>query len=187
MKFDTMKIKRELPGGVILEIALTEDEIYRAYEAYEHHCDADYVEGRANSGTEEWFEYLSDEQWEAAVHEIAWEKRRQQDKYGYDASDALDEAMRWFKNTRLPEILKRRYFEIRLGCADENTNVVVHCGSVYCWAYKEVKNDVFALEYCRENAEGTSFEEIIEVNEIPANEVDLWFDNPSEVPEFEWY
>lgn len=175
MKCDTLSIKRELPGGVIIKIALTQDELYRAYELYEHHLDVNYVEGRVNSDEDDRFEHLTDEQWENAVNEIAWEKRRQQDKYEYDEDAALDKALCWFKNTRLPEIVKRRYFAIRLGVADGNSVV-----SKYVWSYGPVTREN-ATKYIQDL--GLTFDEIIEISAIPDYEVDVWFDNPAAIPE----
>lgn len=86
-----MKIKRAF-NGVEVEIELTQDEIAEAYLEHEHYYDCESVRGDLNSGCYEEFEGLSDEEWEAAVHEIAYEARHQMEEYGFDAWDAQEVA-----------------------------------------------------------------------------------------------
>ena len=90
-----MKIKREV-NGVQMEFALTQDEIAEAYLVHEHYYDCESVRSDLNSGCYEEFEGLSDDEREAAVHEIAYEARRQQDKYGLGEWDAMDVARKWY-------------------------------------------------------------------------------------------
>ena len=85
-----MKIKRTIHGEEV-EIELTQEEIAEAYLHHEHYCDCEYVRSNLNSGCDaEAFETLTDEEWEAVVHEIAYEKRRQQDKFELDEWDAVE-------------------------------------------------------------------------------------------------
>ncbi len=91
-----MKIKRMIHDEEV-EIELTKDELFTAYEEYEHECDYEYVKNMLNSGVmEEELENLTDKQWENACHQIAYEKRHQQTQYGYNEEDALDEAEKPF-------------------------------------------------------------------------------------------
>jgi len=99
----SMKIKRTIQGEEA-EIELTQDEIAEAYLHHEHYYDCEYVRSNLNSGCYEEFEDLTGEELEAAVHEIAYEKRRQQDKYELDEWDAMDVALeQYIKNHREPK------------------------------------------------------------------------------------
>lgn len=104
-----MKIKRVF-NGVEVEIELTQDEVAEAYLEHEHYYDCESVRGDLNSGCYEEFEGLSDEQWEAAVHEIAYEARRQMEEYGYDEGDARDAARKkYVKDHNLGAVLEDAY------------------------------------------------------------------------------
>ena len=63
---------------------------------HEHYYDCESVRGDLNSGCYEEFEGLSDEEWENAVHEIAYEARHQMEEYGYDEWVARDIARKWY-------------------------------------------------------------------------------------------
>lgn len=104
-----MKIKRNI-GGVEVEIELTHDEVAEAYLEHEHFYDCESVRGDLNSGCYEEFEGLSDEEWENAVHEIAWEARRQMEKYGLDEWDARDAARKkYVEGHNLGTVLEDAY------------------------------------------------------------------------------
>lgn len=175
-----MKIKRMIHGEEV-EIELTHDELYLAYEAYEHHCDYEYVKNQLEGGAlaEDMQHALSDKQWDQLIHEIAWEKRRQQDKYEYDENDALDKAEEHARRKILPDWPKKRYFQIRIANADEN-NVVHPIASVYCWSFEKPSKEDAAEFAIRSGT--ASFDEVFDITEIPIDEIDEWFDNPSEVP-----
>lgn len=174
-----MKIKRVIHGEEV-EIELTNDELYLAYEAYEHHCDYEYVKNQLECGAlaEDFQHILTDKQWDRLLHELAWEKRRQQDKYEYDENDALDKAEAHVRKRVLPDWPKKRYFEIRLWNADSN-NVSYHCATCYGWAFEKPEVET-AREFAAKNVD-VVFEGVMEINEIPQEELDEWFDNPSEV------
>lgn len=95
-----MKIKRIIHGEEV-EIVLTRDEIAEAYLCHEHHYDCEYVRNNLNSGAYEGFENLSDQEWETAVHELAYEKRRQQDKYLLDECDAFAVALKEYNKKHI--------------------------------------------------------------------------------------
>ena len=100
-----MKITRVI-NGVEVEIELTQEEIAEAYLQHEHFYDCESVRGDLNSGCYEEFEGLTDEEWEDAVHEIAYEARRQQEKYGLDEWDAMAAARKLFiENHNLNNVL----------------------------------------------------------------------------------
>lgn len=69
-------------NGVEYEFELNSQELYDAYIELEHEWDVSDVDARYGH-------VLSDEQ----VDAVAWEMRRQRDKYDLDFSTALDEAM----------------------------------------------------------------------------------------------
>lgn len=95
-----MTIKRNIDGKEI-EIELTHDELFEAFECYEHHCDCEYVRNTLNSGSYEEFENLTDEAWEKAVKTIAHKKRSEQDDNHLDETDALDTAIGWYIKNHL--------------------------------------------------------------------------------------
>lgn len=91
----SMSIQRIIHGEPIT-IELTHDEIATAYLHHEHYYDCEYV--RQSLDFWEPFDGLDDAAIEAAIHEIAYEKRRQQDKYKYDECDALEKAKEMYQN-----------------------------------------------------------------------------------------
>lgn len=100
-----MKIMRVFNGEEVT-IELTQEEIAEAYLVHEHFYDCEGVRGDLNSGCYEEFEDLTGEKLEAAVHEIAYEARHQQDKYGLEEGDARDVARKlYIKNHSFDNIL----------------------------------------------------------------------------------
>ena len=93
-----MKIKRTIHGEEI-EIELTQEEITEAYNEKEHYYDCEVVRGNLSSSCYEEFSSLSEEELEDAIHEIAYDKRHEQDKYGLDESDAVDVAREQYVQT----------------------------------------------------------------------------------------
>lgn len=91
-------------NDVQMEFELTNQELYLAFTEYEHRSDVEFVEGEFAQREIEEFESLTDDQLNDAIRNIAYEKRRQQVKYDYDESTALDIAIRWYINTVLPDI-----------------------------------------------------------------------------------
>lgn len=98
-----MKICRTV-NDVQMEFELTNQELYLAFEEYEHRSDVEFVECEIAQREIEEFESLTDDQLNDAIRNIAYEKRRQQVKYNYDESAALDIAIRWYIHTVLPDI-----------------------------------------------------------------------------------
>lgn len=182
MKMDPIRIHRPLANGLVMEIQLTEDEVYRVYEHYEHHCDVNYTCGELAQRECEALEPLTEKQWMDAVRNIAWEKRRQQDKYGYDEEYALDEALKWYIKTVLSEMPKH-FFEIELGNADDN-NVVECVDRIYCWAYDLPTTHAAAI-FCRDLLE-RDFEEVMAVTEIAEHEIGDYLDTTSDWMPFEF-
>lgn len=174
-----MIIKRVIHGEEVA-IELTHDELYLAYEAYEHHCDYEYVKNELEGGAlaEEMQHALSDKQWDQLIHEIAWEKRRNQDKYEYDENDALDKAEEHVRRKVLSDWPKKRYFQIRLANTDDK-NIAHPFATVYCWAFERPKKEEAAEFAVRVGT--ASFDDVFDVTEIPLDELDEWFDNPATV------
>ena len=182
MKMEPMRIRRPMANGLVVEVELTEDEIYRVFEHYEHHCDMEYTRNELSQRECEELQPLSDKQWLDAVRNIAYEKRRQQDKYGYDETDALDEGLKWYIKTVLPEMPKH-FFEIKLGKADD-TNVVECVDRIYCWAY-DLPTTHEAAIFCRDLLE-RDFEEVMSVTAIAEHEIGDYLDTTSDWMPFEF-
>lgn len=181
MKMDPIRIRRSMANGLVVEIELTETEVYRIFEHYEHHADMEYTYNELSQRQCEELMPLSAKQWADAVRNIAWEKRRQQDKYNFDEDYALDEALRWYIKTILPEMPKR-YFEIKLGKADDN-NVANPNGCIYCWAY-DMPTLREAAAFCAQEF-SNEFEEVINVEEIDRCDITAYCDE-SELEVFEF-
>ena len=102
-----MKIKRSI-NGVEYEFELTKDELFNAY------CEQEYEYDKAD--IEDVIECLDDEEvidtydvtraeFESLIPRMAYEKRRQQDKYGvswdYARDEAIGEIINQFQNDQL--------------------------------------------------------------------------------------
>lgn len=95
-----MIIKRVIDGKE-REIELTKEELLTAYCQQEHEWDLEYVRSSMSQSEGEDFEKLSEAEYEAALDNIAYEMRHQEDKYGFDKADALVEAKKWYCKTCL--------------------------------------------------------------------------------------
>lgn len=91
-----MKIKREI-NGVPMEFELTDDELWSAFQEKEWQCDRQDIEDAVYDLEDEDVNNLygvSREVLESLFNQMAYEKRRNQDKYDMDWELARDEAIR---------------------------------------------------------------------------------------------
>lgn len=89
-----MKIVREIDRQMI-EIELTEQELYNAYCEQEHQYDMQNCQYYLDSGIydgEDWFECLSQDDINSLIEEMAYQYRRNVDKYEMHHDYALDDA-----------------------------------------------------------------------------------------------
>ena len=95
-----MVIKREVDGKT-LEFELTGKELYEAYRVQEHRFDCDDIRDMLYTyDDEEDFVETFGFDWtevEDNIDDIAYEMRRQMDKYGVDMDYAREEALREWK------------------------------------------------------------------------------------------
>lgn len=91
-----MKISREI-GGVVHEIELTDRELYAAYEEQEHIFDREDVREVFDNMTDkdvlDTYGITASEA-SSLIEAMAYEKRRQIDKYGTEWFEARDDAIR---------------------------------------------------------------------------------------------
>lgn len=102
-----MKIKRVIHGEEV-EIELTKEEIAEACNEQEHLIDCEMVRENLTCGWYNEFDDLSDEEFETAIDEIAYEKRRQQNKYELDDVDAVDVARKQYVETHFRQAGKEQ-------------------------------------------------------------------------------
>ena len=95
-------------NGEQMQIGLTKQEAYQIYEQYEHLCDLDYVNSHIADYTDAG-DSIAVECTGLTINEltqqadaIAWEMRRQMDKYDVDRDFALDEAFKIIKHEVRP-------------------------------------------------------------------------------------
>lgn len=70
MKMEPIKIRRAMTNGLVMEVELTEDEVYRVFEHYEHHCDVEYTNNELSQRECKELTPLSEKDWAEAIHSI---------------------------------------------------------------------------------------------------------------------
>lgn len=89
-------------NGEQMQIGLTRQETYQIYEQYEHLCDLDYVKSYIEIYTDDDIAIegtgLTVNELNEHTDAIAWEMRRQMDKYEVDQDFAIEEAFKIIKN-----------------------------------------------------------------------------------------
>lgn len=101
-----MKIMRKI-NGQLCEIELTKDEMFNAYENQQFLWDRDEAKNRLSQTDDDTFDDLTDAQFECVINQVTYEMRRQMDKYGYGAEDALDQAISIVKAMDLTPLYER--------------------------------------------------------------------------------
>ena len=91
-----MKIEREV-NGTMMVFELTDDELYEAYKEKEFMFDVQDIEDVVCGWSDEEFEDsygIPKEVFDSLVHQMAYQKRRNQDKYDMSWDYARDDAIR---------------------------------------------------------------------------------------------
>lgn len=101
-----MKIARKI-NGLVCEIELTENELFNAYEEQQFLWDRDTAKERLSQADDDAFGELTNKQFECVINQVTYEMRRQMDKYGYGAEDALDQAISIVKKMDLTPLYER--------------------------------------------------------------------------------
>lgn len=113
-----MKITRKI-NGQLCDIELTENEMFNAYEEQQFKWDHETAKERLSQSDDDTFDDLTDAQFECVINQVAYEMRRQMDKYGYDTDDALDRAISIVKSMDLTPLYER-------SVASENDSTCQH-------------------------------------------------------------